>query len=135
MARFRLVLSIIFALGTLFSSSVYSLTYYHIIPAGLSRGSAVIAIILSVIAFALCVRINSKVVGGALTMAGILILLPPVQAIISDGRILVPGPIYGVLFFCPVLILGMVKLARSRAETPPARISAQVTEKKDVQST
>jgi hypothetical protein len=124
MPRVRLVLSIVFAFGTLSVSSLYAMSFYHLIPPGLDKGSSIIAIILSVIAFVLCLRIKSYVDGVVLIMAGIVMQIPPVQAIIGDGRILIPGPILGVIFFCPILILGLVKLATSRA-APSAKTLVQ----------
>jgi hypothetical protein len=134
MLRFRLLLSAVFALGTLFVSSLYTFAYYHIIPEGLSKDSAIIAIILSIIAFVLCIRIKSYAVGGLLTLGGILMQIPPVQAIISVGTIAVPGPILGVIFFCPVLILGLVKLARSTTTPAATAATIAVSEKKNMQS-
>jgi hypothetical protein len=135
MSRIRLIISIVFSTGVLFVSSLYFLSFYHLVPPGLDKGSSIIAIVLSVIAFVFSLRIKSLSVGGLLTLGGILMQIPPVQAIISAGRILVPGPILGVISFCPVLILGLAKLSLSRTKNiPPKTSSVQVNEKKDLQT-
>jgi hypothetical protein len=130
MPRIKFVASIVLALGVLFVSSLYELSFYGAIPPGLDKGSSIIAIVLSVIAFVLSFRIKSFAIGGLITLGGILMQIPPVQTIFVAGEIAVPGPILGVIFFCPVLILGVIKLARSRtasaSKTTPMQVSENV---------
>jgi uncharacterized protein YacL len=130
MPRVKFVVSIILALGVFFVSSLYVLTFYDLVPPSLDKGSSIIAIVLSVIAFVLSFRIKSYAIGGLITLGGILLQIPPVQAIIAAGGIVIPGPILGVIFFCPVLILGLIILVRSRtvrlAQTTPMKVSENV---------
>jgi hypothetical protein len=122
MPKIRFVISMILALGTLFVCSLYAFSFYGLVPAGLDKGSSIIAIILSTMAFVLCIRIKSYAVGGLLTVGGILLQIPPVQTIVTEGTITIPGPILGVIFFCPVLIFGLVKLARSKPKAPFTKV-------------
>jgi len=68
-----------------------------------------VPIFLSVVAFALCVRIRSPAVAGMLIAGGVIMLIPPLQAIAQAGMIAVPGPIFGVISFADILVLGLVK--------------------------
>lgn len=79
------------------------------------RGYGLLAIILSVAAFALSLRIRSPVVAGMLVSGGVLMQVPPVQAIVAAGMIAVPGPVLGVMSFAIILVLGLIKAIGSRA--------------------
>ena len=68
-----------------------------------------VPIFLSIVAFALCVRIRSPAVAGMLIAGGVIMLIPPLQAIEQAGAIAVPGPIFGVISFADILVLGLVK--------------------------
>jgi hypothetical protein len=82
------------------------------------KAASVFAIILSVVAFVLSVRIRSSAVAGMLVLGGILMLVPPVQAIAEAGGVSFPGPILGVIFFAPLLVLGLVKAALNSRRQP-----------------
>jgi hypothetical protein len=84
MPRIRLILSVIAALATLAMSAIYVLGFYDAsFTTNVGRESAVHAILLSVITFVLCLKIRSFAVGGLLILAGVLMQLPPVLAIIA----------------------------------------------------
>lgn len=83
--------------------------YEHSLAAFTGRGYGLLAILLSLVAFALSLRIRSPAVAGMLVFGGILVQVPPVQAIMEAGVIAVPGPILGVISFVIILILGLIK--------------------------
>ena len=94
------------AAATLAFSVLYLLGFY----AGITfRGASLLAIFLSIAAFLVSLRIKSVSVAAMLTLAGLLIQIPPLQAIAVAGTIAYPGPILGVVFFIPILILGLAK--------------------------
>ncbi len=107
------------AAATVALSVLYLLGFY----AGITfRGAALLAIFVSIAAFLLSLRIRSVSVAAMLMLAGLLIQIPPIQAIAEAGTIAYPGPILGVIFFIPILILGLVKAATSlRASKTEAR--------------
>jgi hypothetical protein len=107
-ARVRWLAANLAAAATVAFSVLYLLGFY----AGITfRGAALLAIFLSVASFLLSLRIRSVSVAVMLTLAGLLIQIPPVQAIAEAGTVAYPGPILGVVFFVPILILGLVKAA------------------------
>jgi hypothetical protein len=108
--RVRLIAAGLAAAVTLLFSSLYTAAFYD---PGLApytgRESELVPIFLSIVAFALCVRIRSPAVAGMLIAGGVIMLIPPLQAIAQAGMIAVPGPIFGVISFLDILILGLVK--------------------------
>jgi hypothetical protein len=108
--RARLIAAGLAAAVTLLFSSLYTAAFYD---PGLApytgRESELVPIFLSIVAFALCVRIRSPVVAGMLIAGGVIMLVPPLQAIVQAGTIAVPGPIFGVISFADILVLGLVK--------------------------
>jgi hypothetical protein len=113
--RVRLIAAELAAAVTLLFSSLYTAAFYN---PGLApytgRESELVPIFLSIVAFALCVRIRSPAVAGMLIAGGVIILIPPLQAIAQAGMIAVPGPIFGVISFADILVLGLVKAAGLR---------------------
>src|ERR1035437_5343743 len=108
--RTRLIAADVVAAVTLVFSLFYTLGFYYpSLAAYTGRESALLAIILSVVAFILCVRIRSGAVAGMLIAGGIIMQIPPVQALAEAGAVVVPGPILGVISFAIILILGIVK--------------------------
>jgi hypothetical protein len=113
--QMRLVGAQVAALLTLAFSLLYVSVFYDPSLAKYSvRGVTLLAIFLSVVAFVLSVRIRSPTVGWTLILGGLAIQIPPVQAIAERGAVQIPGPILGVIFFSPILILGVVKLVMMR---------------------
>jgi hypothetical protein len=111
--KLRLVFAEIAAGLTLAVSALYPIGFYDkALAAG--RGTTLLAIGLSIVAFVLCLKIKSLLVGSLLIFGGVLLQLPQVLAIISERAIEVPGPIFGVISFSPVLIFGITKTVRSR---------------------
>jgi len=109
--RVRLIAAELAAAVTLLFSSLYTAAFYD---PGLApytgRESELVPIFLSIVAFALYVRIRSPAVAGMLIAGGVIMLIPPLQAIAQAGAIAVPGPIFGVISFADILVLGLVKV-------------------------
>ena len=110
LTRARLIAAELAAAVTLLFCSLYTAAFYD---PGLApytgRESELVPIFLSVVAFVLCVRIRSPAVAGMLMAGGVIMQIPPLQAIAQAGVIAVPGPIFGVISFADILILGVVK--------------------------
>jgi len=119
--RPRLVAGEFAAAVTLFLSAYYAVRYFEPSLPALAKGITIIAIVLSVVAFVLAVRVRSPAVAGMLIAGGTLMQIPPLQAILQAGTVAYPGPILGVVFFSPILILGLVKAAGLRAKVSKER--------------
>jgi hypothetical protein len=128
--RIRLLIAEVTSGATLLLSLLYTVNFYDSsFPINTIKGETLIAIALSVVAFVLALKIRTFLVAALLTVAGIVIWIPPVAAIIEDKAILVPGPILGVIFFAPIIGLGIAKFAtnyfskrRSRAKIGPKNV-------------
>lgn len=109
----RLTASELIAAATLVLASLYTARFYDpripSIATFTGAGTSLLAIIFSIFAFVLSLRIRSRVVAGSLIVGGVLMQIPPLQAIAEAGAVAVPGPILGVVFFAPVLMFGVVK--------------------------
>jgi hypothetical protein len=117
--RVRLLAAEAAAAVTLTLAASYFLRFYGVLgPEFAVREASVFAIVLSIVAFVLCVRIKSYAVAGMLVLGGILMQVPPVQAIVQAGGVSYPGPILGVIFFAPLLVLGLVKAALNTRRQP-----------------
>jgi hypothetical protein len=113
--RVRLIAAELAAAVTLLFSSLYTAAFYDPDLAPYTgRESELVPIFLSIVAFALCVRIRSPAVAGMLIAGGVIMLIPPLQAIAQAGAIAVPGPIFGVISFADILVLGLVKVVGLR---------------------
>jgi hypothetical protein len=114
--RIVLFLASVFSGISLLLSLLYTLTYFDInLTIGPSKGTTLVSLGLSVVAFVTTLKVKSHLVGVLLTISGLIIIIPPVSAIIADGTITYPGPILGVVFFSPILALGIAKLVTSRS--------------------
>lgn len=105
---------------TLLLGLSYTIGFYDSSLALNVQALTILAIILAAISFVAALKIRVPLVATLLTLGGIIILIPPLNAIVSDGAISIPGPILGVIFFSPILILGLVKFAtnyRSRKKS------------------
>jgi hypothetical protein len=113
--QIRLVLSEVISGVTLVLALLYTIRFYDssFLATLTVRGETLVAIALAAISFVLALRIRAPVVAGLLTLSGIVILIPPIGAIISDRAILIPGPILGVIFFSPIFVLGIGKFFTS----------------------
>jgi hypothetical protein len=117
--RVRLLAADAAAALTLILAASYFLNFYGALgPNFAAKGASIFAIVLSIVAFVLCVRIKSYPVAGMLILGGILMQIPPVQAIAEAGGVSFPGPILGVIFFAPLLVLGLVKAALNPRRQP-----------------
>ena len=113
--RIRLFFALIFSGISLLLSLLYTLRYFNFdIAIGPNKGTTLIALGLSAVAFVTAVKLRSPLVGVILTISGLIIIAPPVSAIMADGMITIPGPILGVIFFSPILALGVAKLITTR---------------------
>ncbi|MDA4132327.1 MAG: hypothetical protein OK454_04280 [Thaumarchaeota archaeon] len=123
--RVRLIAAELAAAVTLLFSSLYTAAFYdHSLAPYTGRESELVPIFLSIVAFALCVRIRSPAVAGMLIAGGVIMLIPPLQTIAQAGRIAVPGPIFGVISFLDILVLGLAKAGGlRRREASGARAS------------
>jgi hypothetical protein len=119
--RARLIAAELAAAVTLLFSLLYTAAFYdHSLAPYTGRVSELVPIFLSIVAFALCLRISSPAVAGMLIAGGIIMQIPPLQAIADAGAIVVPGPIFGVISFADILILGVVKgITTLRARRKP----------------
>jgi hypothetical protein len=68
----------------------------------IGRGTTLIALGLSVVAFILALRIRSLVVASFLTVAGVMMWTPALATIIAERAIVYPGPILGIISFSPM---------------------------------
>ena len=110
--------------GLTFLGLFYTIGFYDSDLALNVKGLTILAIILSAISFVSALKIRAPLVASLLTIAGIIIWIPPLNAIVTDRAILIPGPILGVIFFSPIVILGLVKFAtnyRSRKKSETQR--------------
>ena len=111
---------------TLFLCALYGANFYDPGLVGFSvRGGTIAADVLSAVAFVLSLRIRSMSIAGMLTAGGLVIQVPPVQAIAEAGAVSVPGPIFGVIFFAPILVLGVIKAVGLRKASPEGADGAQ----------
>jgi hypothetical protein len=95
---------------TLLFASISTVGFYdHVLAAYTGKGYGLLAIALSVVAFALSLRVRSPAVAVMLISAGVLMQVPPVQAMVEAGMVAVPGPILGVISFGIILQLGLAK--------------------------
>lgn len=111
-----------FSVLTLLLGLSYMVEFYDSSLALNVRGLTILAIILGAISFVAALKIRASLVAILLTLSSIIILIPPLNAIVSDGTISIPGPIFGVIFFSPILVLGLVKFTtnyrtRKKSET------------------
>jgi hypothetical protein len=110
--RARLILAQLLAGLTLLFAVIYILGFYDAtLAASAGRGTALTAIALSVVAFVACVKLRSSIVAGLLTLSGIIMMVPPVEALAAAGAVVIPGPILGVMSYAIILVLGVVKAA------------------------
>lgn len=108
--RARLISAELAAAVTLLFCSLYTAAFYDPgLAAYTGRVSELVPIFLSVVAFVLCLRIKSPAIAGMLIAGGVIMQIPPLQAIAQAGAVAVPGPIFGVISFADTLILGLVK--------------------------
>jgi hypothetical protein len=108
--RIRLICALVISVITLLLALLYVLKFYDSSLTISVKGSALIAIALSVVAFVTALKLRSPLVGVLLTIAGMLMFVPPVSAIVADGTVTFPGPILGVISFSPIIVLGIAKL-------------------------
>jgi hypothetical protein len=117
--RARLIAAGLAAAVTLLFCSLYTAAFYD---PGLApytgRVSELVPIFLSIVAFILSLGIRSPAVAGMLIAGGVIMQIPPLQAIAQAGAIAVPGPIFGVISFVDILILGLVKAVGLRKRVP-----------------
>jgi hypothetical protein len=94
---------------------VYSAGFLNktLIPSS-ARFVGIGSIVLAIAAFVTALRMRTAIVAGSLVAAGVLTLLPPVMAIAVEGVIVVPGPIFGVISYLPILGLGVAKAIRMK---------------------
>jgi hypothetical protein len=112
--RRRYMLAQLLAAATLAFALVYTVGFFSkSLDIASERNSAFAAIGLSVAAFAMAIKIRSMVVAGLLTASGIIMLTPPIEALAAVRVILIPGPILGVIFYAPILGLGIAKAVTS----------------------
>ena len=108
--KVRLLAAELAAALTLLFSLLYTVGFYEATLAAYSgRGSGLLAITSSVVAFALSARIRSPAVAGMLVSGGVIMLTAPIPAIMEAGMIAYPGPILGVISFGIIIIFGLVK--------------------------
>lgn len=110
----RLIAAELTAAITLFLAVLYVARFYNPTLPALATytggaGSALLAIFLSIATFVLSLRVRSPAIAGILIAAGVLMQVPPLQAIAEAGAILIPGPVLGVISFAPILVLGVAK--------------------------
>src|ERR1039457_4471285 len=108
--RVRLVVAQILAAITLIMALIYTAGFYDssLSAGNIGRSSALIAIVLSIVAFAVSVKLRSGLIAGLLIASGIIMMIPPTVALVAAGAIVVPGPIYGIIFYAIILALGIV---------------------------
>ncbi|SRR5579863_3696474 len=118
--QLRLIFAYLTSGATLALALVYTVAFYDSTFKFLAgRGLTLYAIALAVVAFVAALRLRAIVVALFLTLAGLAIWVPPIDAIILEGAIRVPGPILGVIFFAPIFGLGFAKFVtvyRSKKE-------------------
>lgn len=118
----RIVTAQILAAATLAIALTYAvnaLTYS--LPIGVLTVFGLSAIAVSIAAFVVSLKQRSKVVAALLTASGVIVMIPPVSAIIATGIIVFPGPILGVISYSVVLGLGIAKgVGAARAVSPAA---------------
>jgi hypothetical protein len=105
---------------TLLLGLFYMIGFYDSSLALNVKGLTILAIVLAAISFVSALKIRAPLIAALLTIAGIIIWIPPLNAIVTDRAILIPGPVLGVIFFSPIVILGLVKFAtnyRSRKKS------------------
>lgn len=112
----RLALAQVMAGATLLLALIYTAGFYDS-AMRVGRGTTLFAIALSILAFGASLKIRSGLVAGVLIASGAIILIPPVIAILDAGAVTIPGPILGVIFFSPILVLGVVKALGARSRT------------------
>ncbi len=106
----RLVIAQMLAAATVAMAAIYTMGFLDkFLEVGVAKISGLIAIALSVAAFALSIKLQSTVVAELLIAAGIIIMMPPVIAIVAAKAIVFPGPILGVISYSPILVLGIAK--------------------------
>jgi hypothetical protein len=118
----RIATAQILAAATLAIASIYAanaLTFS--LPISVLTVFGLSAIAVSIAAFVVSLKQRSKVVAALLTASGIIVMIPPVSAIIATGIIVFPGPILGVISYSVVLGLGIAKgIGAVRAVSPAA---------------
>ncbi|HUI01614.1 MAG TPA: hypothetical protein VLX56_08300 [Nitrososphaerales archaeon] len=121
----RLVVAELLAVLALLLAMLYTARFYDpsipSIATYTGAGTSILAIVFAVAAFLVSLRIRSPPIAGMLVVGGILMLVPPLQAIAEAGAVVVPGPILGVVFFAPILILGLVKAVGSKTKATKNR--------------
>ena len=106
----RLVIAQMLAAATVAMAAIYTMGFLDkFLEVGVARISGLIAIALSVAAFALSIKLRSAVVVELLIAGGVIIMMPPVIAIVAAKAIAFPGPILGVISYSPILGLGIAK--------------------------
>jgi hypothetical protein len=125
----RLIVADFSAAVTLLLSALYIARFYDPALPSLATftgggGSALLAIFFSIVAFVLSLRIKSSAIAGMLIVAGVMMQIPPLQAIAEAGKVLVPGPILGVVSFAPILLLGAVKAIGVRTKVIKQRTAS-----------
>jgi hypothetical protein len=125
----RLIVADFAAAVTLLLSALYIARFYDPALPSLATytggvGSALLAISFSIGAFVLSLRIKSSAIAGMLIVAGVMMQIPPLQAIAEAGKVLVPGPILGVVSFAPILLLGAAKAIGVRTKVIKQRTAS-----------
>jgi hypothetical protein len=125
----RLIAADFAAAVTLLLSALYIARFYDPALPSLATftggaGPALLAIFLSIVAFILSLRIKSSAIAGTLIIAGVMMQIPPLQAIAEAGRVVVPGPILGVVSFAPILVLGVAKAIGLRTKVVKQRTAS-----------
>jgi hypothetical protein len=114
-ARARLMVGQALAALTSLLAIIYTAGFYNAtLAANAGRGVSLAAIVLSIVSFVACVRLRSPIVAGLLILSGIIMMIPPVAAIMAAGTIVIPGPILGVISYAIILGLGAIKAAGLR---------------------
>ena len=67
------------------------------------------AIGLSIASFVLSIRLKSGIISSLLIASGVIIMIPPIMAILATRMIIFPGPILGVISYSVILGLGIAK--------------------------
>ena len=68
-----------------------------------------IVIGLSIVSFLLSLRLKSSMISLLLIASGVIIMIPPIMAILATRVIIFPGPILGVIAYSAILGLGIAK--------------------------
>jgi hypothetical protein len=118
----RIVTAQILAAATLAIASIYAVNALTFsMPISVLTVFGLSAIAVSIAAFVMSRKHRSVAVAALLTASGVIVMIPPVSAIIATGIIVFPGPILGVISYSVVLGLGIAKgVGAAKAMSPAA---------------